>query len=120
QGGGRLPALPGRSATGTPVVVRVAHQGRTGHGRRTVGRAREMSDTPLYERDAEAWQAYLAEGNAKQPRTRVSADVLLRDRAGRFLLVDPKYKPDWDTPGGMAEANEPPHQAVQRELREEL
>jgi 8-oxo-dGTP diphosphatase len=79
-----------------------------------------MSDTPLYERDAEAWQAYLAEGNAKQPRKRVSADVLLRDRAGRFLLVDPKYKPDWDTPGGMAEANEPPHQAVQRELREEL
>jgi 8-oxo-dGTP diphosphatase len=78
------------------------------------------SDAPLYERDPEAWRAYLAEGNAKQPRKRVSADVLLRDRAGRLLLVDPKYKPDWDTPGGMAEANEPPHEAVQRELREEL
>jgi 8-oxo-dGTP pyrophosphatase MutT (NUDIX family) len=37
-----------------------------------------------------------------------------------MLLVDPKYKPDWDMPGGMAEANEPPHQAVQRELKEEL
>lgn len=78
------------------------------------------SETPLYERDPEAWRAYLAEGNAKQPRKRVSADVLLRDRHGRILLVDPEYKPDWDMPGGMAEANEPPHQAVERELKEEL
>lgn len=79
-----------------------------------------MTDRPLYERDPEAWRAHMAEGNATQPRKRVSADVLIRDHAGRLLLVDPKYKPDWDTPGGMAEANEPPHQAVQRELREEL
>lgn len=78
------------------------------------------SDVPLYERDPEEWRAYLAKGNAKQPRKRVSADVLLCDRARRILLVDPKYKPDWDTPGGMAEANEPPHLAVQRELKEEL
>jgi 8-oxo-dGTP diphosphatase len=77
-------------------------------------------DAPLYERDPEAWRAHLAEGNAKQPRKRVSADVLLRDHAERILLVDPKYKPDWDTPGGMAEANEPPHLTVQRELKEEL
>jgi ADP-ribose pyrophosphatase YjhB (NUDIX family) len=74
----------------------------------------------LYERDPEAWNAYLAEGNAKQPRKRVSADVLLRDEHGRILLVDPTYKPDWDLPGGMAEANEPPAEAVRRELREEL
>jgi len=46
--------------------------------------------------------------------------VLLRDDHGRILLVDPKYKPDWDIPGGMAEANEPLHDAVRRELREEL
>lgn len=78
------------------------------------------SDAPLYERDPEAWQAHLAEGNARQARKRVCADVILRDRAGRVLLVDPKYKPDWDTPGGMVEANEPPHEAVRRELREEL
>ena len=78
------------------------------------------SESPLYERDPEAWQAYLAEGNAKQPRKRVSADVLLRDEQGRILLVDPKYKPDWDLPGGMAEANEPPTDTVRRELREEL
>ncbi|MEV8509808.1 NUDIX hydrolase [Actinoplanes sp. NPDC051475] len=78
------------------------------------------ADVPLYERDPEAWRAYLAEGNAKQPRKRVSADILIRDREGRILLVDPRYKPDWDVPGGMAEANEAPHEAVRRELREEL
>lgn len=78
------------------------------------------SEMPLYQRDPEAWQAYLAEGNAKQPRKRVSADVLLRDKHGRILLVDPEYKPDWDMPGGMAEANEPPKRAVERELKEEL
>lgn len=79
-----------------------------------------MTDTPLYEGDSQAWQAHLAVGNAIQPRKRVSADVLIRDHAGRILLVDPVYKPDWDTPGGMAEANEPPPHAARRELREEL
>ena len=74
----------------------------------------------LYERDPQAWNAYLAEGNARQARKRVSADILLRDDHGRVLLVDPVYKPDWDLPGGMAEANEPPADAVRRELREEL
>lgn len=50
----------------------------------------------------------------------MGADVLLRDARGDVLLVDPSYKPDWDLPGGMAEANEPPHLAAERELREEL
>lgn len=75
---------------------------------------------PLYERDPRAWYAQLAEGNATQPRKRVSADAIIRDTQGRLLLVDPTYKPGWDTPGGMAEANEPPHRAVHRELKEEL
>ena len=79
-----------------------------------------MTQGELYERDPEAWNAYLAEGNAKQARKRVSADILLRDDHGRILLVDPVYKPDWDLPGGMAEANESPTDAVRRELREEL
>jgi 8-oxo-dGTP diphosphatase len=72
------------------------------------------------DRDPAAWNAYLAEGNARQARKRVAADVILRDESGRLLLVDPKYKPDWDLPGGMAEANEPPLEAARRELREEL
>lgn len=78
------------------------------------------TDGELYERDPQAWNAYLAEGNARQARKRVSADVILRDVRGRILLVDPTYKPDWDLPGGMAEANEPPADALRRELREEL
>ena len=72
-------------------------------------------EAPLYERDPGAWEAYLAEGNARQARKRVGADVILRDGAGRLLLVDPRYKPDWDLPGGMAEANEAPHEAARRE-----
>lgn len=77
-------------------------------------------DIPLYERDPEAWREYLAEGNRTQPRKRVSADVLFRDDAGSILLVDPRYKPDWDVPGGMAEANEAPLDAARREVHEEL
>ncbi|MGH3736103.1 MAG: NUDIX domain-containing protein [Micromonosporaceae bacterium] len=78
------------------------------------------SEQPLYLRDPEAWQAHLAEGNARQARKRVGADVIIRDTAGRILLVDPVYKPDWDLPGGMAEANEPPRDAATREVGEEL
>jgi 8-oxo-dGTP diphosphatase len=78
------------------------------------------ADKQLYERDPEAWNAHLAEGNARQPRKRVAADVIVRDEHGRLLLVNPNYKPDWDLPGGMAEANEPPIDAAARELREEL
>jgi ADP-ribose pyrophosphatase YjhB (NUDIX family) len=79
-----------------------------------------MTELPLYQRDPQAWEAYLAEGNAKQARKRVSADALICDEAGRILLVDPGYKPGWDMPGGMAEANEEPMACVRRELREEL
>jgi 8-oxo-dGTP pyrophosphatase MutT (NUDIX family) len=74
----------------------------------------------LYETDPESWLAYLAEGNARQPRKRVAADVIIRNQAGRLLLVNPNYKPDWDVPGGMAEANESPLDAARREIQEEL
>ncbi|OIJ98980.1 NUDIX hydrolase [Streptomyces sp. MUSC 14] len=70
--------------------------------------------------DTDAWNAYLAEGNANQARKRVAADVLLRDPSGRVLLVNPTYKPGWDLPGGMTEANEPPEDTARRELMEEL
>lgn len=80
----------------------------------------KADDDPLYMRDPAAWRAYLAEGNAKQARKRVGADVLIRDKEGMVLLVNPRYKPDWDLPSGMAEANEPPHEAAERELYEEL
>jgi ADP-ribose pyrophosphatase YjhB (NUDIX family) len=64
--------------------------------------------------------AHLAEGNSKQARKRVAADALIRDEAGRILLVNPGYKPGWDLPGGMAEANESPADCIRREAREEL
>lgn len=70
--------------------------------------------------DEAARFAYLAEGNASQARKRVAADVLIRDQSGLILLVEPTYKDFWDLPGGMAEANEPPRAAAERELREEL
>ncbi|WP_194817952.1 NUDIX hydrolase [Nocardia sp. XZ_19_385] len=75
---------------------------------------------PLYRRDSEAWKRHLAEGNAIQARKRVGADALVFDSEGRILVVDPNYKPDWDLPGGMAEANEPADVALGRELAEEL
>lgn len=70
--------------------------------------------------DDAAQFAHLAEGNARQARKRIAADVLIRDEAGRVLLVDPTYKDGWDLPGGMVEANEPPRAAAARELGEEL
>jgi ADP-ribose pyrophosphatase YjhB (NUDIX family) len=79
-----------------------------------------VTEPPLYERDPEAWKAHLAEGNRTQARKRVGADVLFHDEAGRILLVDPSYKPNWDLPGGMTEANESPLDAAIREVREEL
>ncbi|WP_109530353.1 MULTISPECIES: NUDIX domain-containing protein [Nocardia] len=77
-------------------------------------------EPPLYQRDPDAWRRHLEHGNATQPRKRVGADALVFDDIGRILLVDPNYKPDWDLPGGMAEVNEPPDNAVRRELAEEL
>ncbi|WP_242418342.1 NUDIX hydrolase, partial [Frankia sp. CpI1-P] len=80
--------------------------------------AQEWEDSYRDRVDAEF--AHLAAGNARQARKRVSADAVIRDETGRLLLVDPTYKPDWDLPGGMAEANEPPRDALRRELKEEL
>lgn len=74
----------------------------------------------LRQEDPAAWNAYLAEGNAKQARKRVAAHVIFRDDSGRILLVDPTYKPEWELPGGMVEANEPPLEAAHREVKEEL
>src|SRR4029434_2198406 len=84
---------------------------------RAKGRSRGMAS---FQADAALWEPDFAEDTAKQARKRVAADVLVRDASQRILLVDPSYKPDWDLPGGMAEANEPPLDAARREGREEL
>ena len=64
-----------------------------------------MSDAP--------WLA-----SAARPVT--AAGALVRDPAGRVLLVEPKYKATWEVPGGLVEAGEGPAAACQRELLEEL
>lgn len=57
---------------------------------------------------------------ASLPRKRMSAGVLLYDDAGRVVLVEPSYKPEWDIPGGVVDDGESPWHAASRELTEEL
>jgi len=54
------------------------------------------------------------------PTKLVAAGVLLRDRAGAVLLVEPTYKPTWEIPGGLVKTGESPREAARRECREEL
>ena len=49
-----------------------------------------------------------------------AAGVLFRDNHDRVLLVVPSYKNFLDLPGGFVERGEAPHQAAQREVKEEL
>src|SRR3954467_5168281 len=50
----------------------------------------------------------------------MGAGTPLSDDQGRVLLVEPTYKDYWEIPGGSVEADESPHAAVVRELKEEL
>jgi 8-oxo-dGTP diphosphatase len=50
----------------------------------------------------------------------LASGCVIRDDSGRILLVKPTYKPGWEIPGGMVEANESPVRACIREVREEL
>jgi 8-oxo-dGTP diphosphatase len=54
------------------------------------------------------------------PKKRLSAGMLLFDRRGHLLVVEPAYKDTWEIPGGTVEANESPRQTVMRETYEEL
>jgi 8-oxo-dGTP diphosphatase len=58
--------------------------------------------------------------SATLPRKRMAAGILLRDAAGRVLLVEPTYKDHWELPGGAVEADESPYDAAVREVTEEL
>jgi len=53
-------------------------------------------------------------------RPRVAAGALIRDHAGRLLLVRPSYKDGWDIPGGYVEPDETPSAACEREVAEEI
>ncbi len=65
-------------------------------------------------------QGFRALLNAGLPTKRVIAQGLLRDRNGRVLMCELNYKRDWDLPGGVVEPGESPHDAVGREVAEEL
>lgn len=51
---------------------------------------------------------------------RVAAGACFLDETGRILLVNPTYKPQWEIPGGMVEADETPMNACRREVLEEI
>src|SRR5262245_58113359 len=53
------------------------------------------------------------------PRKRIAAGALIAIDSS-LLIVKPRYKPQWDLPGGIVEANESPRAGLQREIREEL
>ncbi len=53
-------------------------------------------------------------------RKRMGAGVLLSDPTGRILIAEPTYKPYWEIIGGCVDADESPHAAAVRELKEEL
>jgi len=54
------------------------------------------------------------------PTAHVAAMALIRDQAGKVLLVKPNYRPHWTLPGGMADPGESPNVTVAREIDEEL
>lgn len=54
------------------------------------------------------------------PCKRAAATMLITDRKGRVLVVDPTYKPRWELPGGIVESDESPRDAAAREVAEEL
>lgn len=54
------------------------------------------------------------------PKKRIAAGALFADDHGRTLLVEPTYKPYWQLPGVVVEADESPLAATARALRDEL
>ncbi len=77
--------------------------------------ARLATDPPVT--DPAGFRALL---NSFLPRKRAIAQMLVRDDDGRVLLCQLTYKQDWDLPGGVVEVGEAPHEAVSREVKEEL
>lgn len=53
-------------------------------------------------------------------RSLTAAGLLVCDPAGRVLMLQTSYKPEWEIPGGITEPGEGPRQTVQRETREEI
>src|SRR4051812_29241795 len=63
--------------------------------------------------ERKAWQATL-------PKKRMGSGALFLDEENRVSLVNPTYKPQWETPGGIVEQDESPRATCMREVTEEL
>ncbi|HEY0100083.1 MAG TPA: NUDIX domain-containing protein [Pyrinomonadaceae bacterium] len=63
------------------------------------------------------WGVWLAE-----PRFMVTVGAVVLDDAGRVMLLNHEFRmgSGWGIPGGFMEAGEQPHEALRRELREEI
>ena len=70
--------------------------------------------------EARAGDGGEAGGDWDVPRLPVSVNAVIRDGAGRVLVLKPTYKSGWTLPGGQMEADgESPWEACRREVREE-
>ncbi len=58
--------------------------------------------------------------NSVTPRKRLIAHALVTDAAGRVLLCETSFKPDFELPGGIVEPHESPLTGLLRELAEEV
>lgn len=54
------------------------------------------------------------------PKKRMGSGALFFNQSNQLLLVEPSYKPTWEIPGGVVEANESPRDCCEREIAEEL
>jgi ADP-ribose pyrophosphatase YjhB (NUDIX family) len=53
-------------------------------------------------------------------KKRMAAGCLFRNAKNQILIVQPTYKPNWETRGGVTEDNESPRACAAREVLEEL
>ena len=119
EGGHACPAGLGRSLAGQVLRVTRADGPRAGDRRTDDQQARDLfANDLLAEGEPEA--EFHPGVAARMPRKRVGAGAVVRDGEGRVLLVEPRYKPHWDLPGGVVEAGESPLDGCRRELAEEL
>lgn len=63
--------------------------------------------------EPQQWYAQLASFYA-------ASAALITDSCGKVLLVKPNYRDHWVIPGGYVDQHETPHDALSRELAEEL